>query len=120
MTVLFIGCNSFFQVRTTGPVDPVTHQPVKGRKRGGGVRFGEMERDALIAHGTSYLLKDRLLDCSDVCKVRSNTQALTISGNRLLCRMKAELWVLGKPCLNMYCISKPNSVAVFDMCVFYM
>ncbi|TFK17118.1 DNA-directed RNA polymerase I polypeptide 2 [Coprinopsis marcescibilis] len=54
-----------FQVRTTGPVDPVTRQPVKGRKRAGGIRFGEMERDALIAHGTSFLLQDRLMNCSD-------------------------------------------------------
>ncbi|KAF8646384.1 hypothetical protein AX16_007250 [Volvariella volvacea WC 439] len=54
-----------FQVRTTGAVDPVTRQPVKGRKRGGGIRFGEMERDALIAHGTSFLLQDRLMNCSD-------------------------------------------------------
>ncbi|KAF8524756.1 beta and beta-prime subunits of DNA dependent RNA-polymerase [Gautieria morchelliformis] len=54
-----------FQVRTTGPVDAVTRQPIKGRKRAGGIRFGEMERDALIAHGTSFLLQDRLMNCSD-------------------------------------------------------
>ncbi|KAI4522742.1 beta and beta-prime subunits of DNA dependent RNA-polymerase [Schizophyllum commune Loenen D] len=54
-----------FQVRTTGQVDPLTRQPVKGRKRGGGIRLGEMERDALIAHGTSFLLQDRLMNCSD-------------------------------------------------------
>lgn len=53
------------QVRTTGPVNPLTHQPVKGRKRGGGIRFGEMERDSIIAHGTSFILQDRLNNCSD-------------------------------------------------------
>ncbi|SCV68372.1 BQ2448_493 [Microbotryum intermedium] len=57
--------NDKWQVRTTGPLDQVTRQPVKGRKRGGGIRFGEMERDALLAHGTSYLLQDRLMNCSD-------------------------------------------------------
>lgn len=54
-----------YQVRTTGPIDILTHQPIQGRKRQGGIRFGEMERDALLAHGTSYLLQDRLMNCSD-------------------------------------------------------
>ena len=55
----------FVQVRTTGPIDILTHQPVKGRKRAGGIRFGEMESDSLLAHGSSFLLQDRLLNCSD-------------------------------------------------------
>lgn len=54
-----------FQVRTGGAIVSTTHQPVKGRKNKGGIRFGEMERDALIGHGTSALVRDRLMDCSD-------------------------------------------------------
>ncbi|CAB66435.2 DNA-directed RNA polymerase I complex subunit Rpa2 [Schizosaccharomyces pombe] len=54
-----------FQVRTTGPIHNLTRQPVKGRKRAGGIRFGEMERDAVIGHGTSFLMQDRLMNCSD-------------------------------------------------------
>ena len=57
-----------FQVRTTGPISPLTGQPVKGRSRGGGIRVGEMERDSLIAHGCAFLLQDRLMNCSDATR----------------------------------------------------
>jgi DNA-directed RNA polymerase I subunit RPA2 len=60
--------NDKFQVRTTGPVTPLTGQPIKGRAKGGGIRVGEMERDSLLAHGTAFLLQDRLLNCSDYTK----------------------------------------------------
>lgn len=53
------------QVRATGPIDPITRQPVGGRSRHGGIRLGEMERDSLLAHGTAFLVRDRLLRCSD-------------------------------------------------------
>ncbi|KAG9247921.1 hypothetical protein BJ878DRAFT_116965 [Calycina marina] len=60
--------NDKFQVRTTGPITKLTGQPIKGRKGGGGIRVGEMERDSLLAHGTAFLLQDRLLNCSDYQK----------------------------------------------------
>lgn len=53
------------QARATGPIDALTRQPVKGRKKGGGIRFGEMERDALIAYGVAGIMKERLLQSSD-------------------------------------------------------
>ncbi|TNN33626.1 DNA-directed RNA polymerase I subunit RPA2 [Liparis tanakae] len=66
-----------FQVRTTGARDKVTNQPVGGRNIQGGIRFGEMERDALLAHGSSFLLQDRLFNCSD----RSVTQVCVDCGS---------------------------------------
>lgn len=61
-----------------GPIDEVTRQPEKGRKHGGGLRFGEMERDAVVAHGASAMLLDRLAQPSESCllAVRRDTGTL--------------------------------------------
>lgn len=60
--------------RTKGQNVPLTRQPVEGRAREGGLRWGEMERDNFITVGGSSFLNERLFKLSDdystpTCKV---------------------------------------------------
>ncbi|GLT85243.1 hypothetical protein SLE2022_034370 [Rubroshorea leprosula] len=76
--------------RNTGPVHPLTRQPVADRKRFGGVKFGEMERDCLIAHGASANLHERIFTLSDssqmhICQKCENVASViqrTVQGGR--------------------------------------
>ena len=53
------------QVRGWGLTKMTTRQPTCGRHEGGALRLGNMERDALISHGASSMLLDRMCYCSD-------------------------------------------------------
>ncbi|PSS02904.1 DNA-directed RNA polymerase III subunit 2 like [Actinidia chinensis var. chinensis] len=56
--------------RGSGPRVMITRQPTEGRSRNGGLRVGEMERDCLIAYGTSMLIYERLMISSDPFEVQ--------------------------------------------------
>ena len=49
----------------SGPRTMLTKQPTSGRANGGGLRIGEMERDALLSHGVTSFLKESMVERSD-------------------------------------------------------
>lgn len=71
--------------RVAGPLDTLTHQPVAGRSRDGGLRFGEMEKDCMLGHGSTRILKEALFDKSDKYFIPMCTECGTTPNKRDYC-----------------------------------
>ena len=65
--------------RSIGPNTNLTRQPAGGRARDGGLRIGEMERDAVLGHGATLFLKESLMERSDLYAIYICKNTGTIS-----------------------------------------
>ncbi len=76
--------------RASGKVALLTRQPIEGRARGGALRLGEMEQEALVAHGASLLLKERYDSDKVVLPICTKCGSIGIDdniSNKLVCPM---------------------------------
>jgi DNA-directed RNA polymerase subunit B len=76
--------------RASGKVALLTRQPIEGRARGGALRLGEMEQQALVAHGASLLLKERYSSDRIVLQICSKCGSIAIEDtirNKKVCPM---------------------------------
>jgi DNA-directed RNA polymerase II subunit RPB2 len=73
--------------RNHGSLQALTRQPLEGRSREGGLRFGEMERDCMLSHGVSRFLKERLFDVSDYFQLDVCQQCGNIPHHNKKCNM---------------------------------
>jgi DNA-directed RNA polymerase subunit beta len=70
--------------RATGPYSLITQQPLGGKARTGGQRFGEMEVWALEAYGASYILQELLTVKSDDVEGRTKIYESMVMGRNTL------------------------------------
>jgi hypothetical protein len=100
--------------RAQGPNTTLTRQPLEGRSRDGGLRFGEMERDCMISHGTSRFLQGALCDRSDpyntpVCEVCGN---FATSSKNCKCCQTDKVTQINIPYISKLVIQELNSMLI--------
>ena len=67
--------------RASGKIALLTRQPIEGRARGGALRLGEMEQQALVAHGASLLLKERYDSDKVILNICTKCGSIAIDDN---------------------------------------
>jgi DNA-directed RNA polymerase subunit beta len=70
--------------RATGPYSLITQQPLGGKARTGGQRFGEMEVWALEGYGAAYTLQEMLTVKSDDVEGRTKIYESMVKGQNTL------------------------------------
>eukprot|EP00798_Chlamydomonas_sp_ICE-L_P026277 gene26277-biopygen11215 len=95
-TRIFVGVNYYgrlkhmvedkYQSRARGAVDATTRQPTKSKGQSGGLRIGEMEQNALVAHGLASFTREAFMQRSD----HNSTKVNATSGT------PAEWWVAAR------------------------
>ena len=81
---------NLIHARASGKVALLTRQPIEGRAKGGGLRLGEMEQQALAGHGASLLLKERYDSDKTVIYVCSECGNLSYEDsirNKIICNI---------------------------------
>ena len=101
--------------RATGPYSLITQQPLGGKARFGGQRFGEMEVWALEAYGAAYMLQELLTVKSDDVEGRTKIYESMVKGeNTLEAGTPASFDVLNNEirglCLNLQLEKNPAAI----------
>jgi len=113
------------QARAKGRCDPLTRQPIGGRYNRGGLRLGEMERDALIAHGGTQVMRERLMKSSDQYKTTYCSNCHNLSADAPIssevchfCKKTGTLGVVTHPRVFLIFMNIMNAMGV-NMNIFF-
>lgn len=100
--------------RCHGHLTPLNRQPNCGRSQGGGLRFGEMEKDCILVHGATQFLNERMFVCSDKFQVNICKDCGSITGSKSTCHVckSSEVRLCNMPYAFKTLLQELNSVGL--------